>query len=294
VSDDRDDITEEVGLHEILAAGQEPIEVPSHLPLLPVRDVVLYPGVTVPLAIGRAKSLAALEAAGDEGFLIVATQRDPTTEDPAIGELYPVGCIVRVVRVIDAKREGKQAIVVGVARTRILPPEPGEMQHLVPIDPLDENEPDSPELDSAWQRVIGLAHRVIDLHDDYPNEWKDFVQGIPTPGLLADLVASTLPLPPEERVALIEEAKPSRRLARVAKHLEREVTIAETQRALSSSGEDEIDPVRRERLLRRRLRDIEDELGEGDPPDSRKRPWLRPTVSSNGCPHFPSTPPIGT
>ncbi len=282
-SDLQPDIEEDSGHHEILAVGQERIEVPSYLPLLPVRDVILYPGVTVPLAIGRPRSLAALEAAGDEGFLIVATQRDPTTEDPAIGELYPVGCIVRVVRVVDAKREGKQAIVVGVARTRILPPEPGEMQHLLPIDPIDESEPDSPELDEAWQRVIGLAHRVIDLHDDYPDEWKNFVEGIPAPGLLADLVASTLPLPPEERIALIEEAKPSRRLLRVAEHLEREVTIAETQLALATGDDEEIDPARRERLLRRRMRDIEDELGEGDP-GIREVEELREKIEAAGLP----------
>ncbi|TMA33479.1 MAG: endopeptidase La [Deltaproteobacteria bacterium] len=249
----------------MLAAGHEAIEVPSRLPLLPVRDVVLYPGVTVPLAIGRPRSLAALEDAVD-GFLIVATQRDAATENPSLEELHPVGCIVRVVRVIDAKREGKQAIVVGVARTRIVPLPPGDTTNRLPIDPLDEREPESAERDAVWQRVVSLAHRVIDLHDDYPDEWKTFVQGIPTPGLLADLIASTLPLPPEERIALLEEAKPSKRLARVAEHLEREVTIAETQRALSSqSGEEQMDPARRERLLRRRLRDIEDELGEGDP-----------------------------
>jgi ATP-dependent Lon protease len=266
--DDRDPKTvqtkPENAPREVMAAGQEPIEVPARLPLLPVRDVVIYPGVTVPLAIGRPRSLAALELAGDDGFLIVATQRDGAIEEPTLEQLYPVGCIVRVVRVIDAKREGKQAIVVGVARTRIRPPEPGEEADLYPIDPLDENEPDSVERDAAWQRVVQLAHRVIDLHDDYPEEWKAFVQGIPTPGMLADLIASTLPLPPEERVGLLEEAKPSRRLVRVAEHLEREVTIAETQRALSSSDVQEMDPARRERLLRGRLRDIEDELGEGD------------------------------
>ncbi|MEM7411889.1 MAG: endopeptidase La [Myxococcota bacterium] len=253
---------EAIDAQEILAAGHEAIEVPSRLPLLPVRDVVLYPGVTVPLAIGRAASLAALEEAGDEGFLIVATQRDPATEEPSLDDLYPVGCIVRIVRVIDAKREGKQAIVVGIARTRILPPD--DDTTLLPIDPLDETEPESSERDAIWHRVIGLAHRVIDLHDDYPDDWKAFVQSLPTPGLLADLIASTLPLPPEERVALLEEARPSERLSRVAEHLEREVTIAETQRALSNSDEEEMDPAHRERLLRRRLRDIEDELGEGD------------------------------
>jgi ATP-dependent Lon protease len=68
----------------VLSVGHELVEVPSVLPVLPVRDVVVFPGVTVPLAIGRARSLAALERAGQGGFLIVATQRDPATEDPGL------------------------------------------------------------------------------------------------------------------------------------------------------------------------------------------------------------------
>ena len=105
-----------------LVVGEETFEIPTTLPVLPVRDVVVFPGVTVPLAIGREKSLAALEQASESGFLIVASQRDPAIEDPQIDDLFPVGCVVRVVRIIDARRHGKQAIVVGVVRTRLSPP----------------------------------------------------------------------------------------------------------------------------------------------------------------------------
>jgi ATP-dependent Lon protease len=250
----------------IEAAGREQVQVPVVLPVLPVRDVVIFPGVTVPLSVGRPRSLAALEAAGADGFLIVATQRDAALEDPALEDLHPVGCIARVVRIIDARRDGKQAIVAGVARTRLSAPVAHEPALRMRIDPLPDVEVESPERDAAWQRVIELAQRVIDLHDDYPSEWKSFVQGIPTPGMLADLIASTLPLSPEEKVALLGEPNPTERLHRIEKHLEREITIAETQRALPrTSGEEEMEPERRERLLRRRLRDIEHEIGEGDP-----------------------------
>jgi ATP-dependent Lon protease len=261
VSEDQDG-----GRQRIEIAGREQIEVPVELPVLPVRDVVIFPGVTVPLAIGRPRSLAALEAAGSEGFLIVATQRDAALEDPSVEDLHPVGCIARVVRIIDARRDGKQAIVVGVARTRLGTPTANDPALRMRIDPLPDVEADTPERGAAWQRVIELAHRVIDLHDDYPAEWKSFVQGIPTPGMLADLIASTLPLSPDEKIALLGEPDPTARLRRIEKHLEREITIAETQRALPrTSSEEEMDPERRERLLRRRLRDIEHEIGEGDP-----------------------------
>ena len=163
----------------LVIAGQERIEVPGILPVLPVRDVVIFPGVTVPLSIGRAKSLAALERAGQGGFLIVATQRDPMVEEPPVEELYPVGCVVRVLRVIDARREGKQAIVVGVARTRLgraIEEEPAILMRLQPL-PDDTPEPDT--LDAARRRVVALAQRVIDLHDDYPDDWKAFVPTMP-------------------------------------------------------------------------------------------------------------------
>ncbi|MGH0032118.1 MAG: endopeptidase La [Myxococcota bacterium] len=249
----------------IWVAGQEQVQVPTVLPVLPVRDIVIFPGVTAPLAIGRPRSLAALDAAGPEGFLILATQRDPGLEEPEGDDLHPVGCIARVVRVIGARRDGKQAIVVGVARTRLGEPIDTEPAVTMKIDLVEEPDEESTERDVAWQRVIGLAHRLIDLHDDYPNEWKAFVQGIPSPGLLADMVASTLPLAPEEKALLLAEPDPTVRLQRMGQHLEREVTIAETQRSLESSDDEEMDPERRERLLRRRLRDIEHEIGEGDP-----------------------------
>jgi len=79
--------------------GSDVIEVPADLPVLPVRDVVVYPGVTMPLAIGRERSLAALDDAGQDGFLLVVSQRDPMTEDPALEDLYEVGTIVRVMRI---------------------------------------------------------------------------------------------------------------------------------------------------------------------------------------------------
>jgi ATP-dependent Lon protease len=249
----------------LLSVGQELVEVPGILPVLPVRDVVVFPGVTVPLAIGRPRSLAALDQAGQGGFMIVATQRDPATEEPTLDDLFPVACVVRVMRIIDARRDGKQAIVVGVVRTRLIGPpvSADEGALMMRVQPLTDVESQSAELDALWKRVVSLAHRVIDLHEDYPDEWKTFVSGIPTAGLLADVVGSTLPLPPEDKIALLEQTDPQQRLERIARHLEREVTIAETQRTISLSSEsEEMDPERRTRLLRRRMRDIETELGE--------------------------------
>jgi ATP-dependent Lon protease len=267
------------------AIGQEQLSIPGVLPVLPVRDVVVFPGVTVPLAIGRPGSLAALERAGPGGFLIVATQRDPGTEEPQRADLFPVACVVRVLRVIDARRDGKQAIVVGIVRTGLTDTvefsDDGAM--LSDVNPLQDLETESADLEESWRHVVALAHEVIDLHEDYPDEWKTFVSGIPTPGLLADVVGSTLPLAPEEKIALLEDTDPSTRLESIGRHLGREVTIAETQRTLAGKADDEeMDPERRKRLLRWRMRDIETELGEDS--GIREVEELRERIEAAGLP----------
>jgi ATP-dependent Lon protease len=250
-----------------LADDEEHLDVPSILPVLPVRDAVVFPGVTAPLAVGRPASLAALEEAGEGGFLLIATQRDPADETPGPDDLHPIGCIARVVKVMGARGEGgKHAVVVGVIRARLgsVVAETGDSAVLrVQIEPLVDLSQATPERDVAWRQVVTLAQSVIDLRDDMPEEWKGFIGNLPSPGLLADLVASTLPISVEEKIALLAEPDVTARLERTATHLEREVTIAETQRTLSAESEEQ-DPKRRERLLRRRMREIQAELGEVD------------------------------
>ncbi len=274
----------EIQRRTVVGVGGEQLEIPEVLPLLPVRDAVVFPGVTRPLAIGRQRSLAALGEAGQGGFLVIASQRDPEVEDPGVADLWPIACIVRVARIIDARGEGKQAIVVGVARVRVGEAEATEPCLRVRIDPVVEVDAPSPERDTAWKDVVAKAQRIIELREDLPDEWKAFVAGLPSPGLLADLIASTLPLAPEEQISLLAEAGVGERLRRVQAHLEREITIAEHQRRLSAQAEaTELDPKRRERLLRRRLRDIQAEIGEGDA-GAQEVDELRERIEAAGLP----------
>ncbi len=246
-----------------ITIGNESIELPATLPVLPVRDAVVFPGTTVPLSVGRARSLAALDEAGASGLILVATQRDPKQEEPAIEGLHPIATVAKIVRTADARQNAKQAIVIGVVRARFsATPSTGRALRAA-ITPLPETREPSAELDAARARVIELAHQVIDLRDDYPDEWKGVVSSMPTPGMLADLVASSVQMPTEQRIALLCEPEPTKRLWDVARVLEREVTIAETQKTLRAQEDEEpMDPKRRERLLRRRMRDIQEELGE--------------------------------
>ncbi len=268
--------------HTLQVAG-ETVEVPEVLPVLPVRNVVVFPGVTAPLIVGRPGSLAALEDAGSGGFLVIGTQLDATTEEPALSDLYPVATIARLARVVESRGPERHAIVVGVARTHIAEVTALQPSMRVRVAPI-QDPPMGPEVGVAHARLVSLAHSLIDARDDLPGEWKAFVSGLADPGLLADLVASTLPLPLEERIGLLAEIDATRRLQRMAGHLERELTIARTQQALRRQTEgEEIDPRRRERVLRRRMRDILEELGEADA-SLRETDELREKLDAAGLP----------
>ena len=268
--------------------GADFVEVPALLPVLPVRDVVVFPGVTMPLAIGRARSLAALEEAGQDGYLLVVSQRDPLTENPGIDDLHEIGTIVKVMRIIDARREGKQALVVGLARAVMTRTAAWEPTLRVQIQPLSEPQEESPEIDTAWRRVVVLAQRIIELREDMPDEWKAFIQGIPTPGLLSDLIASNIALTHQQKIELLAEPNAESRLALVEEHLEKEVTIAETQRTLTDEAAGETDPKRRERMLRQRMREIQEEIGETDA-GSREVDELREKLDSMTLPEEAET-----
>ena len=268
--------------------GADFVEVPALLPVLPVRDVVVFPGVTMPLAIGRARSLAALEEAGQDGYLLVVSQRDPLTENPGIDDLHEIGTIVKVMRIIDARREGKQALVVGLARAVMTRTVAWEPTLRVQIQPLNEPHEESPEIDTAWRRVVALAQRIIELREDMPDEWKAFIQGIPTPGLLSDLIASNIALTHQQKIELLAEPNAESRLALVEEHLEKEVTIAETQRTLTDEAAGETDPKRRERMLRQRMREIQEEIGETDA-GSREVDELREKLDSMTLPEEAET-----
>ena len=272
----------------IAVPGADYIEVPALLPVLPVRDVVIFPGVTMPFAIGRPRSLAALDEAGQDGYLLVLSQRDPLTENPSPEDLYQVGTIVRVLRIIDARREGKQALVVGLARAVVSRTVASEPNLRVQIQPMLESGGESPEIDDAWRRVVRLAQRIIELREDMPNEWKAFIQGIPTPGILADLIASNIALNHRQKIELLGEPNAEKRLALVESHLEKEVTIAETQRALTDEAGGETDPRRRERMLRRHMREIQDEIGETDA-GSREVDELREKLDAMDLPEEAET-----
>ena len=139
---------------EIHDATGEAYVVPVSVPLLPVRDVVVYPGVTVPLTIGRRSSLAALEAAGHQGFLVIGTQREAATEDPLLHDLFETGTLVKVLRVVDARPNSKQALVMGLGRVHLGTLEASEPCLRVKLEFLPDRHHDADDDESPWHDAM--------------------------------------------------------------------------------------------------------------------------------------------
>jgi ATP-dependent Lon protease len=176
--------------------GGERMEVPVRVPLLPVRNTVIFPGVTLPLSVGRPPSLAAVQhAARSGGFLVVATQRAPETEQPRLEDLYPVGTLAKIVHLADTG-SGLSVVAVGLARVRLAELfDAGQFQEaeteILP-DLLDR----TPEAEAARRTVQRLGKELVALRDDIPDEAAQILDRFDDPARLADVIAfnGTMPL----------------------------------------------------------------------------------------------------
>ncbi len=255
-----------------LLAGDEFSKIPDVLPVLPVRDTVALPGIPVSLLVRRARSLEALKMAvhNTSTYLLVARQRDPRTENPTLEDLAPVACVVRITQLITTQnlnQEICQAQMVGLLRARIGAARGDADEALqVEVELCPEDETPSAESAAARARVIELAKRLIDLRDDLLAEQKDQLEKLPTASLLADTFAVHMPMSNEDRIELLCETDSTRRLWKLVTVLEREITIAREYNLLrrQDAEEEVVDPRQRERLLRRRMREIQKELHESD------------------------------
>jgi len=242
----------------------ERMEVPVRVPVLPVRNTVIFPGVTLPLSVGRPASLAAVQqAARSGGFMVVATQRVPDTEQPRLEDLYPVGTLVKIVHLTDTG-SGLSVVAVGLARVRI--------RELFEADQFQEAEtevlPDlldrTPEAEAARRTVQRLAKELVALRDDIPDEAAQILDRFDDPARLADMIAFNGTMPVPEKIELLSQQDVLARLRTLMRYLMREIRISQVSKTFAERAQGEIGDVERKKLLREQLRKIRAELGEND------------------------------
>jgi ATP-dependent Lon protease len=243
------------------------ILIPSELPILPVRDMVLFPGAVLPLTAGRESSLALLGSLKTEPKLIgVVTQLDPRVEDPSPSDLHTTGTAARIHKTVRMPNGHMVVFLEGLDRIKVR-----EMTHFRPflraavdVQPDDAGQPDA-ELAALQRNALELFMNVVEKSSQLSDDLQSAAQNISDPGRLADFIAATLPsLATLIRQELLETFSVRVRLETLIRELTKEVEVLEVRQKINEQVQEQVSQNQREYLLREQMKAIQKELGESD------------------------------
>lgn len=245
----------------------EELKIPDTLPLLPVRDVVVYPYMILPLFVGREASINAVDKAlaGDR-LIFLATQKDLSEEEPTPASIYQVGTVAMIMRMLKLPDGRVKILVQGLAKARIVSFESIDSCYVVSIERIVE--PPAPEesleIEALVRSVKDQLGKIIALGKAVSPEVTVIVENMQDVGSLADLVSSNIGLKVEDSQALLEITDPVARLARVNEFLAKEHELLSMQAKIQTAAKEEMGKSQKEYYLREQLRAIQNELGETD------------------------------
>ena len=242
-----------------------PPEGSRSLPLLSLRNLVLFPGAVMPVEIGRLSSLRLIESLPGKGVhLLVGTQKDADVEEPAGADLYGVCVEGEVVRIVKAAENRVTAVLRGIERRRITGFAQEKPFLVATYDPLVEIRKDPIEIDGLGMAVYDVAKQLIAISPDIPDEAAQILDQNKDPARLGDITAATVDLSAEERASLLVEVDVAERLRRLLVLLQRKVELIKVKQKIDTQVREEFSKHQREAVLRQKLKAIQDELGEGD------------------------------
>ena len=212
---------------ELKPKNEQENEIPSELPLLPVRDTVLFPHALLPLTIGRESSIALVESLGEKRHLGVITQRDPTTDRPGPGELHEIGTLAVVHKVIRMPNQNLFVFCEGAARMRVVEFIGGDPFLRGRIEQIEESEPEmTPELEALRQNAVGVFQQIVALSPSLSDDLQSIAGSVPEIGRLADFMATSLPtLSSAERQEVLAELDVRKRLDLMLRKLTKELEV---------------------------------------------------------------------
>jgi ATP-dependent Lon protease len=242
------------------------IELPADaLIVLPMRNMVLFPGLVTPLTVGRAKSIAAAQEAVRQGVpLGLLLQRRPEAEDPGPGEFHTVGTAAGVLRYLTAPDGTHHLVCQGQSRFRVIRFIEGYPFLVAQVEAIAEDETRSPETEARAANLRGQAEEAVSLLPQAPAELANAIRQVPNAGALADLVASFLDVGTAEKQEVLELGDVAARVRRVSELMSYRLEVLRLTRKISEETKEKVDSRQREYLLREQLKTIQKELGEGE------------------------------
>jgi ATP-dependent Lon protease len=255
------------------------------LPLVALRETVIFPEMIVPLQVGRDKSVAALNAAvAGTSLIALVTQRRAEQEeidDPA--DLYGIGTIAKIAQVVQLQDGTVRAIVQGQGRVRLDGFSATEPYLLARVEELPDVTPSGIEIEALMKTVSGQIEQYVQSGAPVPPEAAVAARNITEPGLLADMVAYSPDMTTEQRQELLETIDVAERLKVCSAFLARQIEVLELKGKIQSEVKSEMDKTQREYILREQLKAIQRELGEDDPQQAEINE-LREKIESSGMP----------
>ena len=255
--------------------------------ILPLRNVVIFPGMVVPLTIGRPSALKLIDNELPENKQLgLVTQRSESQEKPAVDDLYPVGVLAQVLKLV--RHDDGTAVLFVQAQQRIKIVEFQQVEpyfrarvaDLVTITP----EPQSKELEASFNNLKQAAGRLLDLSPDIPEQARAVLANVANPEQLADLLSGNLAIETPVKQRILEEPDLLQRIRLVQEALQRQIEIAELQQKLRQDVEGHFSDSQRRAYLREQLHAIQRELGEEEPGDEEQVAQLRKKLTDAGAP----------
>ena len=238
-------------------------------PVLPLRDLVVFPHMVAPIFVGREASLLAIEEAQLENQTMIAlTQRDPDEENPGLENFIPIGTEIAVGRLLSMPDGSSSALVQARRRVELVDFVRREPFLVARARPIYEDERKDREIEATMRTALELFHKCVQLNRSLPEEAYLFAMNIEEPGWLADMLATAIAPSLDERLKLLQMLDPIERLRKVVNLLAEELDVLELEDQIHERAQNEVDRSQREFYLREQMRVIQSELGEGDP-------WLR-------------------
>ncbi len=250
------------------AGNGQSLSIPSLIPILPIRNIVVFPGTVMPLNVGRQKSKNLLdEVMPAEKLIGVVTQKNAEVEDPGNGDLFTVGTACMILKLFKLP-DGNQSIIVhGLVRFRLLGIEQTEPFAMGRIEVLEDVLSPGTQLDALVASVRQQANRVIELSPNTPDEAAQVLNSITTPSALADFLAANLPIEKDdiaEKQRMLDETDVEKRLQIIASRLATQLDVLELQNKIQSQVKENIDKSQRRYYLQEQLKAIRKELGDSE------------------------------
>lgn len=252
-----------IPLNENESDGTENIDIPEELALLPLRNTVLFPGVVLPITVGRDKSIKAVNDAYKGNKLVgVIAQKDSSIEDPAFKDLEAVGTVAKIVKQIKMPDGGTTIIIQGKSRFRIHSLITEDPYFKAKIEVLEENEaPKDPDFEAYVSNIKDLATEIIQLSPNIPTEASIILRNIESPAFLIHFVSSNLNTDIKEKQSLLEINDIKERADLLMQLLQKELQFAELKNKVTNKTKTEIDKQQRDYFLQQQLKSIKEELG---------------------------------